>query len=438
MDAAIMDVAINDISECKKCLSIVIPADVAEGEYNRRTQERAKTIRLPGFRPGKAPATIIKQRFHKEIKNEVVHELVGTRLSEVIEGKGLRPISQPVVDKLEFEIGSPLTLQISFEVWPEINLPDYTGLTIKVKKTPEITEEEMSKVLEHYREEAVTFVLADDRPVKEGDLLNVHLTAMYEHRGKMIIVKDEDGTFTVGDSRISPAFSEQLIGVKAGDEKEFSITYNELHADKRLAGKTIIHKVKIHDVKIKQLPEINDDLAKDVGQHETLEQLKESIRRDLRERGQHAVEDECREQLVEQLLENNPFDVPDVAVNQRLQAILHDLARLLGQQAVDIKQTAIDWKKVAEDQRPRAVKDVQRSLMLEQIAKKEGLDVLPAEVDMELSRIAKVSGTSLEVVRATYQKQDRLEPLEQELRLKKALDFMYRHAKLINDQGGEL
>lgn len=433
-----MDVAVTDITNCKKSLSIVIPADVAELEFQRRTQALAKVVRLPGFRPGKAPANLIKQRFYKELKGEVVHELVEARLPELIEGKGLNPISQPVVDKLDFELGSPLTLQVSFEVWPEINLSEYMGVTIHVKKSPEITEEEVSKVLEHYREEAATFVPVDDRAIQEADLISAHIVSTHTVSNKTILLHEEDATFTIGDSRVHRSFSENLTGLKPGDEKEFSIEYNNLYADKRLAGKTVLHKIRVLDVKAKQLPEINDDLAKDAGQYETLEQLKESIRTQLREKAQRSIEEEAKERMLDQLIEKAPFDVPDVLVQDRLQAMMYDLARVLSRQGIDVKHTEINWKKVAEEQKPRAVKEVQRSLVLDQIAKKEHIEILPAEVDMELSRIAKASSTSVEVVRATYQQKNRLEDVKSELRLKKALDFVYQHAKLINDPGGDI
>src|SRR5712692_3072501 len=228
-----MDVAVTDLSGCKKSLSIVIPADIAEGEFNRRTKELAKQARLPGFRPGKAPPSIIKQRFQKEIKNEVVHELIEERLDDLIKDRGLVPISKPVVDKLEFELGSPLTLQISFEVWPEVNLTDYRDLTIQVKKSPEITDEEVTKVLEQHREEAASYVPVEERPIQTGDLEGINMEAMHQVRDNWVKLHEQDTTFTVGDSHVHAAFNENLLGLKPGDAKEFTIEYNNLYADKR-------------------------------------------------------------------------------------------------------------------------------------------------------------------------------------------------------------
>ena len=432
-----MDVAVTDISGCKKSLNIVIPAEVAQGEFDRRTRELARKVRLPGFRPGKAPASLIKQRFQDEIKKEVLHDLVEARLDSLIKAKGLTPLSRPVVERLEFELGSPVKLDISFEVWPEVRLPEYQDLAIPVKKSPEITEEEVDKVLEQTREDAATYVPIEDRPIQTGDLVKIHMEAMHSVNQQWAPLDRTETTFTVGDSQVYPVFSENLTGMKTGEEKEFTFEYPPQFGDRRLAGKTIRHKVGVLDVKAKVLPEINDDLARDAD-HETLDQLKDSIRARLREQARRAREEEIKERLVEQLLDAAPFEVPDVLVQDRLQHILVGLAQYLNRQGIDVKTARLNWEKIAEENRPRARREVQRGIFLDLIAKREHLEVLPAEVDMELARIANASGVSAEVARASYQQQDRMEELKTELRFKKALDFIYRHAKLINDQGSEL
>lgn len=426
-----MSVEVNHITACKKSLNIEVPVEVVDAAFAEVTQKYAKGIRLPGFRPGKVPPNIIKQRFAKEIKAEIVHDFVEKYTKEAIQSTGLNPISQPVVDPPELESGKPFKFSATFEIWPEITVNDYLEMPISVKKEFEITDEEIQGVLRHYQAAAATVVPVEDRVVKDGDLVTLDLRGVYMENSKERTF-EETGTIEVGGERVHPGLSENVRGLKVGEEKELTIDYPADYRDRRVAGKSIRHTLKVVEVKETVLPEINDEFAKDVSSFENLEQFRADIKKELQEQARKDAEEEAKGELLKRLAEQNPIEVPEVLISAQLKAILGEARQVVKQQMARAEQEKFDWNKFAEAQRPRAVQEVQHILILDYICKREGLEVLPAEVDMELGRTAKALGMSMEALRARYEKEGRLEELMDKLKYKKALDFIYQHAKINN------
>lgn len=428
-----MNIELTNLGSCKRNLTVEIPADVAQQEFDKISQKYVKLAMVPGFRPGKAPLSIIKRRFYREIKAEVIQESVDKYFKEAVDNKNLKPVSEPQFDKIEFEPGSPLTFQVTFEILPEINISDYKGLEISLKKKPEVTDERIEEVIARRREQAATYVPIKDRAVRRGDLVTMNVFAKVEGQEENELV-EKDISYEIGDEGFHPVFAEKLEGLNAGDETSFTIDYEPSHPDSRLAGKKVAYRVQIVEAKEKILPDVNDDFARDLGEFENLQQLKESIRKSLQEMIDKTYREEATEQLLKRLREKYTFDVPEALVNQQLKGIVKNVAYRLHAQGIDTKSANIDWEKVVQENQQKAITDVQNLLIVDDIAKKEHIDASDEEVDRELEGIAKASGVSVEALRAGYQKEGGLKGLKEDLRFKKALDFIYQHAKIITGE----
>lgn len=422
-----MEIEVTDAGACKKNLVIELPAEEAAREFERISQRLAKVAKVPGFRPGRAPVNIIKRRFYQEIKSELIHDLLHKSYKQAIEQRQLEPISEPRLEKVEFDLGAPLRLELSFETLPEIEIEDYRGLEVKIEEQT-VGEAEVDAELERLREQLAVFVPIEGRPVREGDLVSLDVEGSYVG-GKAQVIVEKGRAYRVSRDELHEAFLENLVGMERGEQREFTASYPADHPDARLAGKSVVYKVKVVEIKEKQLPELNDELAKDAGDYASLDELRSAIRRQLEERNQRQSEKEAREKLLGILLERHRFEVPEKLVGEQLRGMMRQLAATMARHGIDPKQ--VNWNKVASEYLPLAEREVRSTLLLKHIARREGIEVSDEELEREFKRMAAESQLSVEEIEASQSGNDRMERLRERLRDKKALDFILENAKII-------
>jgi len=376
----------EDNSPIQKTIEVEIPADLISREANRVTSEFGKQAKVPGFRPGKVPASVVRNRFWKEIQEEVVSRVLGESFRSVMRERGLEPVGDPLLEHLDpFIDGAPMKFKARFEVKPRIELHEYRGLEIDDPKI-EVTDTDVDAMIERLREQASMYRVESERGLDDGDFAVIDIVSSGEGIDEP---KSDSGHFRMGEESPLPELHDTLRGKKAGDVASFDKEYGEDANQEAWRGKTIHHDVTLKEIRVQEKPDVNDEFAKSVGGWDTVDQMRETIGADIRRHREVEALRLKRNQIGEKLLASHEFDVPEALVEEELGKSLNNYARYLASQGVDLENANLDWRKVGEEFRPEAVKRVKRSLILEQIARKENIQVSDVEVDAEIRRAAK-------------------------------------------------
>jgi trigger factor len=418
---------------CKRELLIEIPVDAVRKESDKVAARYSRSVRVPGFRPGHAPAHIVRQRYREEIKSQVVQLLVPKFFNDAVKGQQLAAVGEPEFEDLKFEEGQPLTCKATFEVLPEFELQEYKG--IEVKEEPvNVTEAEVNKGLEELRESAATYEVVSDRPAKDGD----DVTVSYQGRD----LKDPKAEPIEGreivihlDAQDGGTFDEHLRGAKAGDRREFEVSYPEDSHSKRLAGKTISYRVEVHGIKRKVLPGVDDELARTVSEFSTVEELRGKVRQDVERLQRRNIERTVRQKLVEELLKRHEFPVPESMVKDQLEHRMESAVAQLAAQGIDPRLAQLDWGKLREKMQPEAEQAVRAAIILERIAGAEKIEVSEEELDQRIREIAQQRGEAPAAVKTRLTRDGGLAKLQSSCRSQKALDFVYRNAQITHPMG---
>jgi trigger factor len=427
-------------STTKREIEVEIPAADVARETETLIQKYQKLARIPGFRTGHAPASIIKQRFAEGIKSDVVEALVPRYFRKETDKLGLTPVSQPRVSDLHVHDGEPLRFKASFEVMPAIRVEDYKELRAD-KPDISVTEEEVEQSLKNLQEQKATFTSVEGSPLGDGDFAQVSLD------GKP---KDADGAATssatpgptgsnpvhmddilveIGGKGTMPEFTENLRGTSAGDERTFDVHYPQDFSDQRLAGKTFTYTVKVKGIKQKNLPELNDAFAKELGEFADLEEVRKRIREGMEAEKKHTAEREAKDKLVAELVKRNDFEVPEALVEHQIDIRLDRGLRALAAQGMkteDMKK--MDLNRLRGLQRDQAVQEVKAALLLEKIAEEEKIEVSDAEIDREVVALAEQSKQTPEAIRSRLTRDGALDRIRNRIRNEKTLDFLYRQS----------
>ncbi len=414
-------------ASCRRELDLEIPAEEVTKATERVAKELARVARVPGFRPGKAPISLIKRRFADDIKGEVLQSLVPERVEKAVVEQKLSPVSQPQVDKLDFNEGQPLKFRAVFEVLPEFELGTYKGLEIEMPPM-DVTEEDVNKALEETRERAAAFAPVEGRAVENGDFAQLKLVGTPADGGEPI---NADSVLChVGAEETMEPFNTSLRGANIGDHKEFDVEYPADYPDEKLAGKKFHYAADVTGIKTKKLPELNDEFAKDVSDAATLEELKTKIRESLVHQRDHRQRDLQRERVIAELVKVHDFPVPESLVESQMDVRLERMVRSLAQQGVDPRAVNLDWSALRGRQQDRAKDDVKAELIIDRIASTEKIDVTDEEVEHELEHVASHSGESVEAIRARLTKQGALDRMKAKLRSDKTLDWLAQNANV--------
>jgi trigger factor len=417
---------ITQVNSCRKNLKGEISAEDFTNELEKVAKEYARNAKIPGFRPGKAPTSIVRQRYAKELQDETSQRMMDKVWQDAIDANNLKPLTRPEIKEFDNKPGEPLKFLLTFEELPPLEVKDYKGVEVKQGKA-EVTDENVAQSIDRVREQYSQFVPVEGE-AKDGFFVLVDVDGQAE--GEEAPTHDEDVTLVVGHPQTAKEFSENLRGAKTGDVKTFDIAYPEDYHNKKLAGKKVAYTVTVKDVKERQLPELNDEFAKDIG-FDDAEAFKARMREDLVTQAGQIAEKEARETLLDSIIERQPIEVPDCLVTEELGEYTRRLVNNLAYQGFDINQTAgFDWKKIYDEQRPQAQQSVRRQIFLDAIARQENLEVSEEDVDAELERLAANSRKPAAQWRAELEKADRMDDLKQGLLQDKALDFIYRNANI--------
>jgi len=423
---------------CRREIDLEIPAENVQKATEKVARDIARIARIPGFRPGKAPVTLVRRRFAEDIQGEVVQSLVPEYLEKALDQKKLVPVTRPEVDKIDFKDGEPLRVHAVFEVLPEFELGDYKNLQIQVDEI-EVGDAQVDKTLEEMRERAATFVPVEGRAAKDGDSVLVKLTGTPKGGGDP--VQAENVLVPLGAEETLASFTENLRGASTGETKNFEVAYPEDYPDPKLATKSYDYSVEVQGIKEKKLPELNDEFVKDAaGENasvKTLAELRTKIRESLDHEKEHRQTDQAHERILEALVKQHDFPVPEALVESQMDTRLERVVRSLAAQGVDPRAVNVDWPSLRRQQRDRAVSDVKAELLLDRIATAESIDVSDEDVDKEIAKLAERSGESATALRARLTKQGALDRMKSKLRSDKSIDWLYRTARIEKTAKGE-
>ena len=411
----------------KREIEVEIPAEEVSRETETLIQKYQKLARLPGFRRGHVPASIIRQRFSQDIQNDVVDALVPRYFRKETEKRGLVPVSQPRVSDLHFHEGQPLRFKASFEVLPQVKVEGYKELRAE-KPAITVTDEEVEQSLKNVQEQHATFASIEGRALADGDFAQVSLDGSpKDGEGKPVHM--DDILVEIGGKNTMPEFSENLRGISAGEARTFDVGYPEDFSDKRLAGKTLAYTVKVHGIKQKSLPELNDQFAKELGEFANLDEVRQRIREGMLAERKHAAEREAKDKLMAELVKRNHLEVPEALIERQVDLRLERGLRALAAQGMkqqDMKK--MDFNRLRAGQRDQAEQEVKASLLLEKIADEEQIAVTDEEIDREVEALATQSKQSAEAVRARLTGEGALERIRARIRNEKTLDFLYQQS----------
>lgn len=416
---------------CKREIELEIPAENVTKATEKVARDLARVARIPGFRPGKAPVTLIRRRFAGDIQGEVLQSLVPEYLEKALDEKKLVPVTRPEVDKVEFKEGEPLKFRAVFEVLPEFELGEYKGLEIQVDAV-EAGQAQVDKVVEEMRERAATFVPVEGRAAKDGDFALIKLSGMPEGGGDP--VEADNIMCHIGAEETLESFTENLRGANPGETKKFQSKYPDDYPDQKLAGKTYDYSVEVLAIKEKKLPEVNDEFAKDAAGEAagvtTVAELRKKILENLEAAKEEQQSSQAREKILEALVKKHDFPVPEALVEHQKDVRLERTVRSLTAQGVDPRAVNVDWVSLRRRQHDRAVDDVKAELLLDRIADAEKIEATDEDVEKEISALAERSGESATALRARLTKQGALDRMKSKLRSDKTIEWLYRNTRI--------
>ena len=414
-------------ASCRRELELEIPAEEVSKKMESVAKEFARLAMIPGFRKGKAPVSLIRRRFAEDIKGEVLQALVPERVEKALAEQKLSPVTQPKVDKLDFNEGQPVKFRAVFEVMPEFELGSYKGLELEMP-TMDITEEDIAKALEEMRERAAAFAPVEGRAIQDGDFAQVKLVGAPEGGGDPL--KADSVLCHIGAEETMEPFNTNLKGANVGEHKNFDVAYPADYPDPKLAGKKFHYAVEVLGIKAKKLPDLNDDFAKDVSDAQTLDELKTKVREGLEHQRDHKRKELLHEKVLAELVKKHDFPVPESLVEHQMDVRLERVVRSLAAQGVDPRAVNVDWVTLRRRQEDHARDDVKAELIIDRIATAENIDVTEEDLTRELEHAASHSNESAEALRARLTKQGTLDRMKAKLRSDKTLEWLEQSAKI--------
>jgi trigger factor len=424
-----MKAELVDVNETRKSLSVEIPSEVVDAEIDRIARDYSRKARIPGFRPGKVPSRVVRQRYKDQILHDVAHDLVPRAVDEALREKGLEPVSPPDVREVVVEEGRALTFTASFDTLPPFDLGDFATVSLSRTATT-VSDEAVHDALQRLRERAARYDAVEDRGVVDGDIVTVDIDRTDASGGSD---SHKDVAIELGAKANPPGFDVQLLGLETGATKSFSITFPSDYPNGELANTEVSYTVTVKAIKRRTLPELDDEFAKDMGEFENLEALRARVRADLEHEARHTAENELRGELMKQLATRVPFDIPASLVEREIDRRLEDFAGRLMQQNIDPRQAGIDWGAFRESQRATAKEAVGGALVLDEVARKESIEVSEAEIDQEIARYAERSGRTPAAVRASLEKEGGISRIYAGLRREKSVDYIMARATIAGE-----
>lgn len=413
------------IEGCRHQLEISVPVQEVETEASRVAGDVQRRARLPGFRPGKAPASLIRKQFAADIRQQVLENLIPKHLQKQFEAENLNVVGTPDIKDVHFHEGEPLRFKAEFEVVPTIELGEYKGIEVPYHD-PEVTDEDVAKRIEEIREQKAQFVNIDPRPLENGDFAVVSLESVGGVTGDP--VKQDEMVLEIGGADTVEAFTENLRGLSPGDQKTFDVTYPEEYGAARLAGKTVTFLATVKGVRKKELPELNDEFAQDLGDYRTLDELRDAVRKNLLSQRQYEAQQAAKNRIVDKMVDSHDFPVPEVFVERQIKSRVEQNLRSLAAEGIDPSTIKLDWNKVRETQKDKAVREVKASLLLSRVAEREAIHATRDEVDREVERLARQQREPVAAAQMRFEKDGTLGRIANHIQTEKTLSFLFENA----------
>jgi trigger factor len=437
-----MKTEVVDVSPTRKEIKIEIEAGTVRSAYDRITARYAQMATVPGFRPGHAPHSVVRSRFKDKIRTDVLQELVPQAVQDAISELSLNVIGEPDLhldnsqglDKLG---SAPISLHVHVEVLPEVTLGEFKGLEASRRMRP-VADEDVDRVIEGLRDASASLQPVEDRGAEVGDTVTVTFNGKFIETPEEEDINVEDVDVELGGPGVQPEFTENLLGVRADEVRNFTVDYPADFTSKGLAGKKVEYAATVTAVRRKELPELDDEWAKSLGEEfESLENLRQKVREDLVKRAGVESDNRIRSEVMKRLVEAHPFEVPQTLsehqANNRLESAVRDM---IGR-GIDPRGQEINWEGVREQLKAQAEFDVRGSMLLELIAEQEKIEVTDEEIEAEINSIAEASRQSPEQVRAALTKQGGATSIADRLRNRKALDLIVENARVTDAEWRE-
>ena len=412
------------VEGCKHELEISVPADAVAQETDKVTEQYRDRAQLKGFRKGKAPLSLVRKSFSSDIRQKVLENLIPRFFEAKIKEDNLKMVGSPNVSDVHLHEGKPLTFKAQFEVYPEFELSEYRGVEVPYVE-PEVTDADLEKRLDEIRDTKAQYVNEDPRPLAEGDYAVVALESV---SGPDEPVKADEVQVLIGGPETMPGFTENLTGASPGDEKEFDVTYPEEYGRENLAGKTVRFKEDVKGIRRKELPEMNDEFAKDMGDFVTLDEFKDAVRKSMAAQRQADAQRAAKDKIVDKLVDSNEFPVPEVFVDRQIENRVEQRLRAIEKQGIDPRSFNLDWAKVKDAQRVDALREVRASLILTKVAEREAIVATRDEVDREVERIARQEREVIASVRKKLIENGTMDRIAAHIQTEKTLNFLFEHA----------
>lgn len=412
--------------ECTRELVLDVPAEEVAKSYKTVTGSYRKYARIPGFRPGKVPESVIRRRFAEEIRKEVIDGLLPQRFNQAVRDLGVKPVGQPQVTELTLEDGQPLHVKAVFEYIPEFSIEGYQSVTVP-KPSVEVTAEEFQQEIDHLRESRATIEpVEEDRPLADGDWAQISYKGQIEGETEALPMAGEDTLVEIGGKDTVEAFTNSLRGAKPGQELKAEVIYPADYGESKLAGKTVAYEIEVKAIKKRILPELNDDFAKEIGNYESYADLEARVRDYLANRKRRSVEGETKDRLFAALNERYTFPVPESLVQEQIDTRLERGLRALAAQGMSPDQMRnLDFARLRVAQRDSAVAEVKSALLLDRIAGEENITVTDEEMDNELQMAALQSREPVDTLKARLTQEGGLARIREQLRREKTASVLY-------------
>lgn len=426
-----MSVQVENLEKNMAKLTIEVAAEEVEKAIQAAYMKEKNKISLPGFRKGKVPRKMIEKMygarvFYEDAANTLIQENYGTALDE----SGVDVVSRPTIDVVQIEAGKPFIFTAEVAVRPEVKLGKYLGVQV-TKVDTSVSDEEVEEALEKERQKNSRTVTVTDRPVQNGD------TAVIDFEGFVDGVafeggKGENHPLEIGSHTFIDTFEDQLVGKNTGDEVEVNVTFPEKYQAEELAGKPAAFKVKIHEIKAKELPELNDEFAQDVSEFETLEEYKADVRKRLEVQKEDEAKRTKEDEAIQKIIDKSEMEIPEAMIDTQCENMVNEFAQRIAQSGLSMEQymqfSGLTLDKLKEQVRPEAETRIKSSLVLEQIAKDENIQVSDEEIDAEIEKMAKAYGMEADKLKE-YMGDAEKESMKRDISVTKAVDLIMENVK---------
>lgn len=411
-------------------LTVTVPAEEVNTGLDKAFKKVVKQVNVPGFRKGKMPRPMFEQRFGVEaLYQDALDFILPDAYAAAVEEAGINPVDRPEIDIEQMEKGKELIFTAKVTVEPEVELGDYKGLEVE-KEDTEVTEEDLNKAIEADLARKAELVVKEEGEVAEGDVVNLDFDG-YVNEEAFEGGKAEGYDLEIGSGQFIPGFEEQLVGTKVGDEKDVTVTFPEEYHAEELAGKEAVFKVKINEVKSKEVPELDDEMAKELDESvDSVDAYKEKYKKDLQEQKTLQAENNMKESLIAQAVENAKVDIPEAMINTELDRMMQEFEQRIAQQGLNLELyyqfSGQTEEQLKESMKADAEARVKTNLTLAAIAKAENIEISDADVDAELSKMSEQFGLSVDDIKAAL---GNGEVLKDDLRIQKAIDVLVKESK---------